>query len=105
VSTSLIRISVADRRKTVRVVVDQKVDIDLQTIGPGHYGDPEVSSTVVRFLGVANDPVQNPGGPRQHFGFQCVAVGSVLITIPHTVQSEPFAVTLQCWKGAVQLTP
>ena len=60
-------ISVYNDGKVHSVVasVGEKIEITLQTVGPGEYGDPIVSSGSVRFLGETPEEIQNPGGARQ----------------------------------------
>ena len=78
---------------TISVAPGDKIDITLQTIGPGQYETPTVSSGSIRFLGEFSpaDP-PNPGGPRQLFRFEAVTVGRAEITIPHTV-ADPLPLT------------
>ena len=87
--------------RTISVAPGDKIDITLQTIGPGQYETPTVSSGSIRFLGEFSpaDP-PNPGGPRQLFRFEAVAVGRAEITIPHTADpplpaTPPFAVVVE----------
>jgi hypothetical protein len=83
---------------TISVAPGDEIDITLQTIGPGHYETPTVSSGSIRFLGEfppADPP--NPGGPRQLFRFEAVTVGRAEITIPHTLgplPTPPFAMVV-----------
>ncbi len=93
-SPPALSISSADLNATVNASANQEIDLTLQTIGPGEYSDPSVSSESVRFLGVSEPFVPNPGGPKQLFRFEAVTAGSATITIPHSVQSTPFAVTI-----------
>ena len=85
---------------TISVAVGDRIDITLQTIGPGQYETPVVSSGSVRFLGESSAGPPNPGGPRQLFRFQAVAPGRAEITIPHTIleppppQIPPFAIAV-----------
>jgi len=74
----------------------QELKLTLQTIGPGQYGDPSISSSSALFEGMEFPSSQNPGGPTQIYRFQAVAEGSALITIPHDVGGEPFTLTLSC---------
>jgi hypothetical protein len=74
---------------TVSVATGDKIDITLQTIGPGRYETPTVSGSI-RFLGEGDAGLQNPGGPRQLFQFEAVTVGRGEITIPHTRSEPPF---------------
>jgi hypothetical protein len=87
-----------DGGTVVRVAVGNEVDIMLQTIGPGSFGDPEVSSGSIQFLDVSLAKVRSPGGPTQVFRFRAVENGQTLIRIPHTADgpfSNPdFTITL-----------
>lgn len=69
---------------TIDLVVGQQVALTLATIGPGNYGDPELSSSAVAFDGSKSPQAQNPGGPTQIYVFHAVAVGSTTVTIPHS---------------------
>jgi hypothetical protein len=66
--------------------VGQAIQITLQTIGPGQYGSPEISSAAIRFEGAAFAEEQNPGGPRQVYRFRARSEGEARINIPHVVQ-------------------
>jgi hypothetical protein len=68
----------------IELVVGQTVDLTLATVGPGNYGDPQLSSSAVAFNGSEYPPAQNPGGPTQLYRFHAVAIGSTTLTIPHT---------------------
>ena len=88
----------ADDRRTIGVLVGDEIDITLQTIGPGAYGTPVLTSGSLRFLGESSPGPQNPGGVRQLFRFEAVAAGRAEITIPHLdgfpVPRDPFAITV-----------
>jgi hypothetical protein len=79
---------------TVEVGVNQTIELTLQTIGPGAYADPQLSSNAVVFagLGAASLPA-NPAGPRQVFRFRAEAPGTVMVTIAHTDGGASFALT------------
>jgi hypothetical protein len=79
----------------VDLEVGQTLELALQTIGSGEYGDPDLSSDVVAFDSEEPDALQNPGGPRQIYHFHGVAAGSAVITIPHTVWTTPFTFTVR----------
>jgi hypothetical protein len=73
---------------TLSVVVGQKIDLKLQTIGPGEYASPPaISSPAIRFLGVAYVGPPVPAGPTQKFSFQAVAPGMAIIVFHHTGQN------------------
>jgi hypothetical protein len=80
-----------DSGRTVVAAVGDRIEVTLQTIGPGQYGTPSSSSATVRFLGESSPPGQpNPGGVRQLYRFEVVAPGRADITIPHG-GSQPLA--------------
>lgn len=66
--------------------VGQAIQLTLQTIGPGQYGSPEISSAAIRFEGAAFPKEQNPGGPKQVYRFRARSEGEARIKIPHVVQ-------------------
>jgi hypothetical protein len=73
-----------DTGRSVVAAVGDKIEVTLQTIGPGQYGDPIVSSDSVMFLGESSAGAPNPGGARQLYQFDAVASGRADISIPHT---------------------
>ena len=73
----------AHNGRSVEVVSGQELQILLQTIGPGQYGEPSISTGAVRFVGMSLPEAQNPGGPRQLYTFSAVRVGFATITIVH----------------------
>ena len=70
--------------RSVVASVGEKIEVTLQTVGPGQYGDPILSSESVKFLEESSAGAPNPGGPRQLYRFEAVSSGRVNITIPHT---------------------
>jgi hypothetical protein len=99
-SSNRISLDNSSNGHTISVAPGDKIDITLQTIGPGQYETPIVSSGSVRFLGEASAGLQGPAGPRQLFRFEAVTVGRAEITIPHTIldppppQIPPFAIAV-----------
>jgi hypothetical protein len=69
--------------QAVTATVGQEIRVTLGTIGPGNYGDPQISSSAVRFLNMTYPKEQNPGGPTQVFQFEAVSPGRADIRIPH----------------------
>jgi hypothetical protein len=53
----------------------REIVITLQTIGPGQYETPQISSSSIRFKGSYFPREQNPGGPRQVYRFVAETVG------------------------------
>ncbi|HEY4933981.1 MAG TPA: hypothetical protein VII23_20645 [Terriglobales bacterium] len=86
--------------RQVVATVGQKIEITLQTIGPGSYEEtPQISSPAIRFENVHSGWPQNPGGPTQVYIFRAAAQGKAEIQIPH-INSEPmmrptFVVTIK----------
>jgi hypothetical protein len=85
-----------DNGRDVSTALHQEVDVTLQTIGPGQFGAPVISSPAVNFEGMTFPTSQNPGGPTQLYRFRTVADGNAVITIPHDSGSASFTVTLRC---------
>ena len=83
-SNETISLGIADAGRTVVVAVGDKIEVTLQTIGPGQYGNPIVSSASVVFLGESSAGAPNPAGPTQLYRFEAVAAGRADITIPRT---------------------
>ena len=89
-----LRLGNDDNGRVLSVRLGDEIHVTLQTIGPGEYELPNVSSSAVVFLGVSILTPPNPGGPRQLFQFRIVAVGHVDISIPHTGQTPRFGITV-----------
>lgn len=71
--------------RTLSLVAGQKVDVRLQTVGPGEYSSPPtVSSSAVRFLGVSLVGPYVPAGPTQVFRFIALAPGQAIVAFHHT---------------------
>jgi hypothetical protein len=73
-----------DTGRSVVAAVGDKIEVTLQTIGPGQYGDPILSSGSVMFLGESSAGAPNPGGARQLYPFEAVASGHADVSIPHS---------------------
>ena len=58
--------------------------VTLQTIGPGEYGSPTVSSQAVHFLDVSQVTPNVPAGPTQRFRFDATTRGTAVIVFQHT---------------------
>jgi hypothetical protein len=94
-SGDIVSLGAGDNGKSVSVAVGDEIDLTLQTIGPGQYATPAVSSGAVRFLNVIEVSPPNPGGPRQLYRFKAESSGSATISIPHTGgRQAPFTITL-----------
>jgi hypothetical protein len=88
----------ANTGQHVAATVGQPIHITLQTIGPGQYNSPEISSSAIRFESVAFADKQNPGGPTQVYHFLAASEGEAQIKIPHTESNPVFVVTIRVYK-------
>ena len=85
----------ANEGQSVSAKVGQSIVITLQTIGPGQYGAPQVSSQSIRFESSSFPAKQNPGGPTQVYRFTAVAEGEAKIEITHSDGNGTFELTIQ----------
>jgi hypothetical protein len=95
-TTSPAKLTNKDDGDTVVVAVETEAQLTLGTIGPGQYGEPQISSEAVAFEGVELASLQNPGGPTQIYVFRCVRPGAATITIPHTAAAREFSFVIDC---------
>jgi hypothetical protein len=98
-----VKLTGVDDGKNVSVPVGNTVEITLTIVGPGQFGEPESSSTALRFEGTHDAPTQVPAGPTQIFAFRCQNEGSATIKIPRTgglpgsdAGDQSFTVMIQC---------
>ena len=63
--------------------VGQAIQITLQTIGPGHYDSPQISSPAIRFEGVEVPKVKIPAGATQVYRFLAASEGEAQLKILH----------------------
>ena len=78
-----ISLSNADAGRVVVTAVGDKIEVTLQTIGPGQYGNARVSSGAVVFLDESSVGPPVPAGPTQLYRFEAVDSGQADITVPH----------------------
>src|SRR5215469_14334955 len=95
VKQQVLSLDFADNGRQVKATVGQQIDITLGTIGGGHYGNPQVFTSAIRFENVALAWPPTPGGPTQTYIFEAVAEGQAQIEIAHTESKPTFAVTIQ----------
>ena len=72
----------------VAAAVGQPIQITLQTIGPGEYDSPQISSSAIRFESVAFAKEPIPAGPTQIYRFRAVSEGEAQVKIPHVIQIQ-----------------
>jgi hypothetical protein len=82
-----VRLNAEDRGRTVSLAAGDRIELTLQTIGPGPYTTPQLSSGAVRFLSESTPGPPNPGGVSQLFRFEAAASGRAELTIPHSGES------------------
>ena len=87
-------LSGADSGSTIQAVIGQDIDIKLQTIGPGQYETPAISSSSVQFLSSEFVLPAIPAGPTQLYRFRAVRCGRATIVIPHSVQTTGYSITI-----------
>jgi hypothetical protein len=78
----LLSLNFANSGQQVAAAVGQRIEITLGTVGPRQYGDPQVSSSVIRLDSVALATPVNPGGPTFVYMFEAAAEGEAQIKIP-----------------------
>ena len=81
--------------RQIAATVGKSIEVTLQTIGPGQYGDPQISSPAVQFEDVALKPPCLPAGPTQLYRFRASAAGEAQVKIVHTKAGPTFSVTFQ----------
>lgn len=87
---TIVALKAGDRNTRVSAHVGDRIEITLQTIGPGEYASPPaISSPAVTFLDVigCGDPI--PAGPTQCFRFRAAQPGLAIVTFTHTERNAP----------------
>lgn len=92
--SATIELNGEDSGKTIEVRLGQEIEVTLQTIGPGEYETPSISSSALRFVDVVAGPIIVPAGPTQIFRFDAERTGSATITIAHTQNNPEFSVEI-----------
>jgi hypothetical protein len=79
----------------VHLGLHHTLTLTLTTIGPGQYGEPQLSSSAVRFVKSWLPALQNPGGPTQRYEFEAESSGTAEVSIPHSEAGHTaFALTI-----------
>ena len=82
---ALVALKASDRNRRVSAHVGDRIEVTLQSIGPGEYASPPaISSSSVEFLDVAGCGQPVPAGQTQCFHFRAVQSGMAVITFTHT---------------------
>jgi hypothetical protein len=98
ITKRVLSLSRANDGQRVAATVGQPIEVTLQTIGPGQYDTPQISSPAIRFESVVLKMPPNPGGPTQVFRFAAAAEGEAKVQVPHTAANPTFAVTIRVTK-------
>ena len=87
---AIVSLSAGERDRRVTARVGERIEVTLQTVGPGEYASPPaISSPSVAFLDVGYCGAAVPAGPTQCFHFRAVAPGRALLTFTHTGNNPP----------------
>ena len=100
-SEQLITLDRSDNGRTVAVEVGDQFEVALESVGPGRFASPVVSSGSVRFLSESESSPSGPstpgGGKTQKFRFEAFAPGRSEIAIPFDPTGWTFAFTVQVY--------
>ena len=78
----LLSLNFTNNGQQVAAAVGQRIEITLGTVGPRQYGDPQISSSVIRLDSVALATPVSPGGPTFIYMFEAAAEGEAQVKIP-----------------------
>jgi len=82
---SIVALTASERNRHVSVRIGERIDVTLQTLGPGEYiAPPAISSPAVVFRDVTACGAPVPAGPIQCFHFRAAAAGQAVITFTHS---------------------
>jgi len=102
--TNLLSLGSNDNGNRVAVAVGQAIEITLQTVGPQQYGAPKISSNVIRYESVAQNPPP-PGAATYVLRFQAVAKGEASILLISVNPEDVFAVTVEVGPATTHAFP
>jgi len=92
---AVMNFTAADTGRTVSAPIGSEVDITLQTIGPGQYSTPQLSSSSIQLVTTSQVTPVVPAGPTQLFRFAVLSAGTTTISIQSTGQNPTFTLTVQ----------
>src|ERR1700719_2756229 len=72
----LLSLNFSNNGQQVAAAVGQRIEITLGTVGPRQYGDPQISSSVIRLDSVALATPVNPGRPTFIYMIEAAAAGA-----------------------------
>ena len=86
-------VSVMERSQAISVRVGQEISITLGNVGPATYtSPPQMSSSVLTYLGVDIVPPYTPAGPHQRFRFIAAKPGRAIVEFRRTLGDATLAV-------------
>jgi hypothetical protein len=97
--------------QSVAATVGEQIELTLGLVGPGHYGDPQISSPAIRLKNTAMYLQPNmpppPGGATVIYVLEAVSEGEVQIKFPVVDAEDPekartyaFSMTIRVGPGA-----
>ena len=78
----------ANTGQHVDAAVGRPIQITVQTIGPGEYDSPQISSPAIRFESVAFAKEAIPAGPTQIYRLRAVSEGEAQVKIRHVIHLQ-----------------
>src|SRR5918912_123764 len=82
---SIVSLDVGERNTRLTAHMGDRIDITLQTVGPGEYATPPaISSPAVAFVNVDYCGAPVPAGPTQCFHFRASSRGNAIVSFTHT---------------------
>lgn len=86
-------VGVMEGSQTISARVGQEISITLGNVGPGTYtSPPQISSSVLTYLGVDVVPPYTPAGPHQRFRFSAATPGRAIVEFRRTLGDATLAV-------------
>lgn len=83
-SITAVKLNADQRNQRISARVGQRIDITLQSVGPGEYAIPPIlSATSVAFLDASHGGAV-PAGVTQYFHFRGASPGQTIVTFVHS---------------------
>lgn len=108
----LLSLNFTNNGQQVAATVGQRIEITLGTIGGPQYGDPQISSSVIRLDSVALKYPLIPAGPTFIYMFEAAAEGEAQVKIPLIYSQDQdltkrflFTVTIRVGSGKTSPAP
>lgn len=86
-------VGVTEGSQTISAQVGQEISITLGNVGGGTYASPpQISSSVLTYLGVEVVPPYTPAGPNQRFRFRAATPGRAIVEFRRSLGETTLAV-------------